>query len=383
MNKKRLIAIFTTLALTVTLFAGCSSSSSSSGSSAASAAGSNDAAKTTSSKVKVGLSTDQGGLNDKSFNQAADSGIKKAKDEFGFTYKAIESKVKEDYEPNLDALVSDGNDLVFGVGFQMEVAMENIAKKYPDKKFAIIDSAAVVDEKANPQVQLPNVESILFKEHEGSFLVGIVAGKMTKSHKIGFIGGIDMELIQRFETGFAAGVKSVDPAAAQGLIDRKTVKYAGSFTDTNIGYEAAKALINDGCDVIYHAAGGVGEGMFKAVKEANDSGKKVWAIGVDMDQSLTVPQYASVILTSMIKRVDTGTYNAAKDIVNNSFQGGKVLQLGLKEDGVGLAATSDKNVPKDVLDLVSKYSDAIKSGKLVVPSKKGEAASFVAPTDIK
>jgi basic membrane protein A and related proteins len=110
---------------------------------------------------------------------------------------------------------------------------------------------------------------------------------------------------------------------------------------------------------------------------------KYGAIGVDMDQSLTVPAYSSVILTSMIKRVDTATYNVSKDIVNNNFQGGKVVELGLKEDGVGIAETSKNNVPSDVLTLVSKYSDAIKSGKIVVPSKKGDAASFVAPTDIK
>ena len=268
MKNKKLVSLITSVALVSTLAVGCGSSSSSSSST-----------NSASSKVKIGLSTDQGGLNDKSFNQSADTGIKKAQTEFGFKYKAIESKVKEDYEPNLDALVNDGNDIVFGVGFQMETAMENIAKKYTDKKFAIIDSAAVVDQKADPQVQLSNVESITFKENEGSFLVGVIAGKMTKSHKIGFIGGIDMPLIQKFETGFAAGVKSVDPDAAKGLNDRKTVVYAGNFTDTNKGYEAATALINAGCDVIYHAAGGVGEGMFKAVKEANDKGNKVWEIG--------------------------------------------------------------------------------------------------------
>jgi len=378
MNKKKLVAVLTTITIVGTLLAGCASTKSSTEST-----GSTDTKATSEKKIKVGLSTDQGGLNDKSFNQAADAGIKKAQSELAFDYKPIESKTKDDYQPNLEALVSNGSDIVFGIGFQMETAMEEIAKKYTDKKFAIIDSLASVDPKANPPVQISNVESILFKEHEGSFLVGVVAGKMTKKHKIGFIGGIDFELIQKFETGFAAGVKSVDPAAAEGLINRKTVKYAGSFTDTNLGYEAAKALINDGCDVIYHAAGGVGEGMFKAVKEATDAGNKVWAIGVDMDQSLTVPEYKSVILTSMIKRVDIATYDVAKDVSKNTFKGGKIVELGLKEDGVGIAATSSKNVPKDVLDLVQKYSDAIKSGKLVIPAKKGEAAGFVAPTDIK
>ena len=378
MNKKRIFSIMTTVAIVATIFAGCASSSSSTSSSSTSGD-----TKTTTSKIKVGLSTDEGGLNDKSFNQSADTGIKKAQTELGFTYKAIESKKKEDYEPNLNALIDAGNDLVVGVGFQMETALENIAKKYPDKKFALIDSTASEDPKADKPVQIKNVQSILFKENEGSYLVGVIAGKMSKSHKIGFIGGVDMPLIQKFEAGFTAGVKSVDADAAKDLSDRKTVLYAGGFSDTNKGYELAKALINQGCDVIYHAAGGVGEGMFKAVKEANDNGKKVWAIGVDMDQSLTVPQYAPYILTSMIKRVDNATYSVAKDVAGNTFKAGQVTQLGLKEDGVGIAATSDKNVSKDVLDLVTKYSDAIKAGKITVPTTTAEAKSFTAPTDIK
>ena len=129
------------------------------------------------------------------------------------------------------------------------------------------------------------------------------------------------------------------------------------FVDTNIGYEA--------------------------VNEAADAGNKVWAMGVNMDQSLTVPKYASVILTSMIKRVDIATYDVAKEVSKNTFQGGKIVEFVLKEDGVGIAATSSNNVPKDVLDLVQKYSDAIKSGKLVITAKKGEATNFYDPTDIK
>jgi basic membrane protein A len=375
MNKKRIVAVMAATVVMATLFAGCAKSSENNTATQTPQATAQPGKKT----FKVGLSTDQGGLNDKSFNQAADAGINKAKAEFGIQYKAIESKQKEDYEPNLDALVNDGNDLVFGVGFQMETAVENIAKKYPDKKFAIIDSVAVDNPNDANAKQLANVQSIMFKENEGSFLVGIIAGKSTKSHKIGFIGGIDGELIQRFETGFAAGVKAVDPDAAKGLIDRTTVKYAGSFDDVNKGYELAKSLINDGCDVIYHAAGGVGIGMFKAVKEANDAGKKVWAIGVDQDQAATVPEYAKYILTSCLKRVDSGTYNATKDLVNGQFKGGTQLVLGLKEDGVGIAPSSNVNVPADVLTLEKKYEDAVKSGKITVPGKKGEAKDFTAP----
>lgn len=373
MNKKKLLSAIIATAMTATLFVGCGTTSNTN----------QDTSKSTTKTVKIGLSTDQGGLNDKSFNQAADEGIKKAKKEVSIDYKAIESKQKEDYEPNLEALISNGDELVFGVGYQMETAIEDIAKKHTDKHFALIDSVAVDNPNSATAKQLPNVESIMFKENEGSFLVGVIAGKMTKSHKIGFIGGIDGELIQRFETGFAAGVKSTDPQAAALLINRQEVKYAGSFDDVNKGYELAKSLINDGCDVIYHAAGGVGIGMFKAVKEANDAGKKVWAIGVDQDQAVTVPDYSKYILTSCIKRVDTATYNVAKDASAGTYKGGVQLTLGLKEDGVGIAPSSSTNTPADVLALEKKYEDAIKSGKITVPGKKGEAASFTAPTDIK
>lgn len=371
MNKKRLIAMLSTVAIVATLFAGCGSSGSQSSTT--------DSGKKTESKIKVGLSTDEGGLNDKSFNQAADQGIKKAQKELGLDYKAIESKQKEDYEANLEALVQNQSNVTFGVGFQMESAMENIAKKYTDKKFALIDSVAVEDEKATKQVQLKNVESIMFKENEGSFLVGIIAGKMTKTNQIGFIGGKDFALINKFEAGFAAGVKAVNPTAAANLINRKNVKYADSFNDTNKGYELAKSLINNNCDVIYHAAGGVGIGMFKAVKEANTGSKKVWAIGVDMDQAQTLPQYAGIMLTSMMKRVDNGTYAVVKQVAENKFQGGTLLTLGLKEDGVGIAPSSSKNTPKDVLDLVNKYADLVKQGKIVVPETNKEVPSFNAP----
>ena len=364
MNRKRIVALVASTLMVVSLFSGCASSSTP------------KTATSTTKKVVIGLSTDQGGLNDKSFNQAADTGIKKAQKEFSLDYKALESKVKEDYQPNLEALVNNKSDLVFGVGYQMEQAFTDTAKKYTTNNFVIIDDV----------VALPNAESITFKEQEGSFLMGVIAGKTTKTNKVGFIGGIDGALINKFEAGFAAGVKSVNPAAAAGLIskDGKTpgtmVKYAGSFTDANLGYEDAKSLYSSGCDVVYHAAGGVGLGLFKAAKEMKDAGKADWAIGVDMDQAVTVPQYASVILSSMIKRVDTATYDACKDQVNKSFKGGKHIELGLKEDGVGIAPTSSVNTSKDVLDLVKKYKDAIIEGKIVVPSTRDKVASFAVPT---
>jgi len=360
MNKKKVIIVLAAVSVVATMFVGCGTKKEV------------PKTKVVKSTVTIGLSTDEGGLNDKSFNQSANAGVVKAKGEYGFTYNAIESKKKEDYTPNLEALIENGSNLTFAIGFQMADAITEVAKNHTDKNFAIIDSV----------VSLPNVVSINFKEQEGSFLMGVIAGKMTKTNKIGFIGGKDMELINKFEAGFAAGVKSVNPEAAKGLISTNgknpgtTVKYADSFDDSAKGYELAKSLYQDGCDVVYHAAGGVGIGLFKAAKELKDSGKPVWAIGVDMDQSLTVPQYADVILSSMIKRVDTATYNESKAEVNNKFKGGTSISLGLKEKGVGIADTSNKNVPKAVLDEVKKYENKIIAGEIVVPVNRKQVMDF-------
>ncbi|GAA0744591.1 BMP family ABC transporter substrate-binding protein [Clostridium oceanicum] len=365
MKKRKILAFLAAGIMTVSLLAGCGAKKEES------------STKDSGEKVKIGLSTDEGGLNDKSFNQAADEGVKKAQKEFGVEYKPIESKQKEDYESNLEALVNDNCNLVFGVGFQMEQAMKNVAGKYSDKKFAIVDT----------EVKAPNVLSLKFKDHEGSFLMGVIAGKMTKTNKVGFIGGKDFAPINKFEAGYIAGVKSVNPEAAKALMGKDNkpgamVKYADSFGDTNKGYELAKSLYGSGCDVIYHAAGGVGIGMFKAAKELKDSGKAVWAIGVDKDQALTVPKYKDVILSSMLKRVDTATYDATKQIVDGKFEGGKTIELGVKEDGVAVAGTSKDNTPKEVLDLVEKYKNAIKEEKIKVPATRKELANFT-PTEIK
>lgn len=365
---KKIISLLLVLAMSVFMLAGCGTSNGTSSSSSSSSSSS----KSTAAAVKVGLSTDEGGLNDKSFNQAADTGLKKAATDLGIDYKGIESKSKDDYEPNFEALIQDGRQLVFGVGFQMEQAIEDVAKKHPDTKFAVIDTV----------VDLQNVESITFKEQESSFLMGVIAGKMTKTNKIGFIGGKESETISHFEAGFTAGVASVNPKAAEGLKskDGKTfgtyVKYVNDFSDATKGYEAGKALYASGCDIVYHAAGGVGVGLFKAAKELTDGGKKVWAIGVDLDQAVSLPEYAPYLLSSATKRVDTATYNVAKEVVDGTFQGGKHIVLGLKDEGVGVAESTKTNTPADVIELVNKYSDAIKSGKIVVPDNRADASKF-------
>lgn len=350
---------FITAVLLITLLVGCKSGGNGNNGDKGNGNGNNK-------KAYIGLVTDEGGINDKSFNQSANEGCLKAKDEFGFKYKAIESSSKEDYEENLESLVDDGANLIYGVGFQMAEAVKNVAQKYPDNKFVIIDS----------NVDLPNVQSVSFKEHEGSFLVGIIAGLTTKTNKVGFIGGKDFELINRFEVGFAAGVMSVNPEAGKMLADRKTVKYADSFSDVNKGYELGKALINEGCDVLYHAAGGVGIGMFTMVDETVKGGKEAFAIGVDMDQAVALPKYKDIIISSMIKRVDTGTYTAAKELAEDKFEGGKMIELGLAEEGVGIAETTKDKVSADILSKVDKYKAGIMDGKIKVPATLDELKNF-------
>lgn len=322
-------------------------------------------------ELKVGLVTDEGGINDKSFNQSAYEGIKKASKDFGIKFKALESQKKEDYESNLEALIEDGCNLSIVVGYPMETAIQNVATNHENKRFAIIDTT----------VPSKNVESIIFKDEEGSFLMGIIAGKMTKSNKVGFIGGKDSATINKFAAGFTAGVKVVNKEAAANLLNKKTIKYADTFYDVNKGYEIAKDLIQNGCDVIYHAAGAAGIGMFNAVSEARKNGKEIWAIGVDKDQAVTIldeqtkkPKYKNIILSSMIKRVDGATYTVIKKLKEGNFKGGNnnINVLGIKENAIDIAESSSYNTPKNILELVEKYKKSIKDNKIKVPGKMEE-----------
>lgn len=369
MKMKRIVALMATVAMTATLLVGCGNGGNS---------GSGDTAETPDggdkkSDIMIGLSTDEGGLNDKSFNQTANEGVVKAQKEFDLKYKPLEATKKEDYEPNLQALIDEGSDLTFAIGYQLADAVGNAAKNNPDANFCLIDS--VVDE--------DNVLSITFKEEEGSFLMGVIAGLTTNTNKVGFIGGKDSETIVKFETGFAAGVAAVNPEAAKGLIssDGKnpgtTVKYADSFADTNKGYELAKSLYNDGCDVIYHAAGGVGIGLFQATQELREAGEDVWAIGVDMDQQVALPEFADVMLSSMMKRVDDAAYDAVKSVVDGKFEGGHKV-LGIAEGGVGMSASTSKNTDAKVIEKAKEFEEKIKKGEIKVPGTREEAKDFKA-----
>jgi len=302
-------------------------------------------------KLKVGMVTDLGSVNDKSFNQNAWEALQKLKADFGYDVKYLEPKQDSDVDPSLNQFVKGGYDLTWATAFTLDDAVTRIAKENPNAKLGIIDSS----------IEVPNVAAVSFKEQEGSYLVGVIAGLMTKTNKIGFVGGMEIPPIQRFAAGFREGIKAVNP-------DAKYIEnYTGQFTRADMGKSAAATMYNDGVDIIFHASGLTGNGVFNEAKERVAKGEKVWVIGVDKDQSLTFGD--DVTLTSMIKKVDVAVYEISKQLAEGNFPGGKVTQMGLKEDGVGIADTSSKNVPEDVLKKVEEYKTKIINGDIKIPEK--------------
>jgi basic membrane protein A and related proteins len=308
-------------------------------------------------EFKVGMVTDTGGLNDESFNQSAWEGIKRAQKELGANIKALESKRDEDYVPNLIRMAkNDKANITWAVGFKFEKPIPEVANQFPNANFGIVDS--------NLGGNIPkNVTAVTFKEEEGSFLVGVIAGLTTKTNKVGFIGGITSPLIKKFEAGFTAGVKAVNPKATV------TPAYAESFTDATKGRSLAQNMFNSGVDVIFHAAGGVGKGLFDEVK-IREKGK-YWAIGVDMDQSKLAPDHT---LTSMVKRVDVAVFDVTKQLKEGKLKPGSQIELGLKEGGVDYVKSS--HISDDILKKVEEFKQKIISGQLKVPKTMEELASF-------
>ncbi|MDK2866947.1 MAG: basic rane protein [Clostridiales bacterium] len=302
----------------------------------------------------MGMITDTGGLGDQSFNDSAWMGLEKAEQDFGIERQVLESQSADDYMPNLVSFAEEGVDLIYGVGFLFDESMKTVADKFPDQKFAIIDSSGL---------EKDNVAEIVFAENEGSFLVGVIAGLKTETNVIGFIGGMKFPLIEKFEYGFKAGVKSVNPDA------EVIVNYADSFEDSAKGKEIALVQHQAGADVIFHAAGGVGAGLIEAAKEEG-----FWAIGVDQDQSHLAPEN---VLCSMMKRVDVGVYKVAQSVIDGTFESGTIV-FDAKNDGVGYSDLAG-NLTDDLKAAADKYLEAIKAGTFVVPATEAEFDAFEAP----
>ena len=308
--------------------------------------------------LKIGMAYDVGGRGDQSFNDSAAAGLDKAKAEFGLETKeaaASNGEAESARAERLQQLIDAGYTNIVAVGFAYATSVGKVAKENKDVKFAIVDDASEASTGAN-------IMNITFAENEGSFLVGAAAALKTKTGTIGFIGGVETDLIKKFAAGYVAGAKAAKP-------DIKVVsKYLtqppdfSGFSSVDKGKAAAEGMYQGGADIVYHAAGGSGGGVFTAAKAA-----KKLAIGVDSDQALTAAaDVRSVIMTSMIKRVDVGVYTFIKSIKDGTFKAGNTV-FDLKADGVGYATTG--GMIDDIKDKLEAYKADIISGKIVVPAK--------------
>lgn len=324
------------------------------------------------SKIRVGIVFDIGGKDDRSFNAAAWAGAKCAesgkwpdgtscgKSALPIVLRDIEPGNPTSIEPAMRAFAERNYDLIIGIGFAQTPIIELVAKDYPNIRFAIVDGVS----------DLPNVASLVFKEHEGSYLVGMLAAKTSKTGTIGFLGGMDIGLIHRFKGGYEEGARAVNPNI------RVIPNYVGvtdaAWNNPGKGKEIALAQISKGADVIFTAAGNSGLGAFDAVEQAGkqDGRATHFVIGVDANQNMVKPGF---VLTSMVKRVDNAVYSIVQDVVNGQFKAGFHV-YGLQEDGVGYAM-DDNNKPLITPEMIQQVEEAKKkivSGEIKVPDLMGK-----------
>ncbi len=306
-------------------------------------------------KIKVGIVFDIGGKNDRSFNAAAWEGVKRARTDLDIVLRDVEPGNPTSIEPAMRAFAERNFDLIIGVGFAQGPIMEKVARDYPNIKFAIIDGV-ILDKDGKP---LPNVADLVFREHEGSFLVGMIAAQKSKTGVLGFIGGMDIPLIHRFETGYAEGARAVNPNIR--VVDNYVGVTDSAWNNPGKGKELALNQIEKGADVIFTAAGNSGLGAFDAVEQYGrnaDGEANKFVIGVDSNQNGQKPGF---VLTSMVKRVDNAVYDVVKEVKEGKFEGG-FHAFGLDKDGVAYAM-DDNNKSLITPEMLQKVEEA--RGKIV------------------
>lgn len=305
--------------------------------------------------IKATLITDTAGIGDQNFNDLADAGGKKAASDLGVEYNVLESSTQADYEPNL-SLALEQSDVAIAVGFLLGDAVNAVAPQFPDKAVVFIDSVS----------DAPNVDNVLFKENEGAFLGGILAGLATKTGKVGMVGGIRVPPVMRYEVGFSAGVKTVNPSAVF------TISYADDFEDPALGKELTSALYKADNDIVLQAAGRTGIGCFDAAKEM---GPGYWVLAGDTDQAHLGPDNQ---IAYVRKGVDTAVFLGIKSVVDGNFAGG-TQNLGLKEEGMDLAGFH-ASLDQGIVDTVNAYKQAIIDGTITVPADDDALKAFTPVT---
>ncbi len=342
MKLKKLVALSLTMIMSLGALVGCSSKGN----------------ESSDEQIRVGMITDVGGVNDQSFNQTSWEGLQAVRDELGedkVYVNYLESKQDADYVPNIEQFVDDEYDLIIGIGYKLADAIESAAKDYPEQQFAIVDHSY--------EKQPENVTSLLFEGNVAGYLVGLVAGQMTETDKVAFIGGMESVVLKEFEVGYKAGVKDANPDA------EVLVQYANSFSDSALGKSIATSMFAKGVDVVFPCAGAAGNGAIEAAKESDKM-----AIGVDKDQNDLAPDH---VITSAMKNVNIAVSDVVKALVDGSYVPGEVKMNTLATGGVGIAPTSEKNVPADVLSFVEEKSQEIKDGKIKVPATEEEYEAYI------
>ncbi len=313
-------------------------------------------------QIKVGIVFDIGGKNDRSFNAAAWDGVRRAEKELPICLYDVEPGNPTSIEPAMRAFAEKDFDLIVGVGFAQGPIMQKVAEDYPNIKFAIIDGVIMEADGKTPK---KNVASLVFREHEGSFLVGMIAASKSKSGVLGFVGGMDIPLIHRFKTGYAEGARSVNPNIR--VIDNYVGVTDAAWNNPGKGKELALSQIGQGADVIFTAAGNSGLGAFDAVEQygRNEQGEaNKFVIGVDSNQNMVKPGF---VLTSMVKRVDNSVYDVVKEVLSGKFEGGFHV-FGLDKDGVAFSMDDNNKglIPDDVLQKVEVSRQKIIKGEIKV-----------------
>jgi basic membrane protein A len=372
MSKKRLLSMLAAVAVVTTLFAGCGAKENTT---PAPAAGGD---KKPAALTKVGMVTDSGTIDDKSFNQGTWEGIAKyEKDKKTIEKKYLQpsGEQKTDYMNAINDLVDSGYKLIVTPGFKFETAINEAAAKHKDSAFVLIDGQP--NNGDGKFVKHDNVVSVFFNEHEAGFLAGVASALSTKSNKLGFIGGMEIPPVQKFGWGYRAGVSYANKTfgTKAEVVD---YIYQGTFNDVAAGKNLAAGMYNKGADIIFHAAGGVGVGVFNEAKERAEKGQSAWVVGVDVDQfeSGKISSGKSVTLTSAVKGIDVAAFNYIDAKLNNKFPGGQVITLGLKDNGVGLPA-KNPNLSEDILKKVDQAKKDVVDGKITVPSTKEALDAFV------
>ncbi len=312
--------------------------------------------------IKVGIVFDIGGKNDRSFNAAAWDGVRRAEKDLNVCLYDVEPGNPTSIEPAMRAFAERDFDLIIGVGFAQGPIMQTVATDYPNIKFAIVDGVIFEADGKTPK---SNVASLVFREHEGSFLVGMIAASKSKSGVLGFIGGMDIPLIHKFETGYEEGARSVNPNIK--VIDNYVGVTDSAWNNPGKGKELALSQIGQGADVIFTAAGNSGLGAFDAVEQygRNPQGEaNKFVIGVDSNQNMVKPGF---VLTSMVKRVDNAVYDVVKEVLGKQFNGG-FHAFGLDKDGVAYAMDDFNRalIPKDVIERVEAAKTKIVAGEIKV-----------------